>query len=157
MKKINNSFLQIALGVMLLSNIIVGQSEDDLREIVNQNNQKFMTSIMEDNLEGYLSCYTDDAIVMLPFMAPIKGKYALTAHWHNNMSRGGLVESADVTTLDIWSSGDLIYERGSYQITFKKHEGKPRVVYGSYFSIWQKQKDGSYKMKYDISNLDHGV
>ena len=156
--KLKKSFLMCLIATLLLfSNDIIGQAETELRRIVEQQNQKLITSIMEDDLEGYLSCYTDDAIIMLPFMAPIKGKYAMTAHWHNSMSRGESVESADVTTLDIWSSGDLIYERGSYQITFGKQKGKPRVVYGSYFSIWKKQADGSYKMKYDISNLDHGV
>lgn len=157
MKKIKYQIIFSAVSIFLLVGNIVGQDEGKLREIVEPINQKFLTSIIEDDLESYLSCYTDDAIVMLPFMAPIKGRYALTAYWHNNMARGEKIESADVTTLDIWSSGDLIYERGSYQITFKKYEGKPRVVHGSYFSIWKRQKDGSYKMKYDISNLDHGV
>ena len=120
-------------------------------------NERFVNSIMEDDLETYLSLYTDDAIVMLPFMSTLNGRNALTVHWHNNMTRGKYIESANVTTLDIWKSGNLIYERGSYQITFVKAENKPRAVYGSYFSIWVKQEDGSYKMKYDISNLDHGL
>ena len=133
------------------------QSEAELREIIEPLNDKFINSILEDDLDSYLSSYTDDAIVMIPFVATIKGKHALTVHWHNNMARGEHVESANVKTLEIWKSGNKIYERGSYQITFKKYENKPRAVYGSYFTIWEKQKDGSYKMKYDISNLDHTI
>jgi len=133
------------------------QNEDYLRRIIEPLNEKFIASIQENDLEAYLSLYTDDANIMMPFMPPIKGKHALTAHWHNNMAKGDATASASVTILEIWSSGNLIYERGSYQITFKKYENKPRAIYGSYFTVWKKQDDGSYKIKYDIANLDHGV
>jgi ketosteroid isomerase-like protein len=150
-------FLSILIFLQFLSVTISASNEDDLRNIIEPLNKKFVNSILEEDLAEYLSLYTDDAVVMIPFQPTLNGKNALTVHWHNNMAKGEWVESVNVTTLDIWASGDLIYERGSYQITFKKFENKPRAVYGSYFSVWKKQPDGTYKMKYDISNLNHGV
>jgi ketosteroid isomerase-like protein len=157
MKKWMAGLLTLLLSTMISAQLISNEEDKKLREIIEPLNEKFVNSIMENNLESYLSLYTEDAVVMLPFMSTLNGRNALTVHWHNKMTRGEYIESANVITLDIWSSGNLIYERGSYQITFKKFENKPRAVYGSYFSVWVKQPDGSYKMKYDISNLDHGV
>ena len=154
-----NSISKILFIVFLLTPMIMNtaQNEEELRDIIEPLNEKYINSILEDDLESYLSLFTDDATVMLPFSPTIKGKHALTVNWHNNMSRGDFVESTNVTILEVWASGDLMYERGSYQITFKKSENNPKAVYGSYFTIWKKQNDGSYKIKYDISNLNHGV
>jgi ketosteroid isomerase-like protein len=157
MKTVPLKMLFMISLLIIFSNNITAQSEEDLREIIEPLNAKFINSILEENLEEYLSIYTEDAVVMIPFVPTLYGRNALTVHWHNNMTKGDFVESVNVTTLDIWASEDLIYERGSYQITFKKYENKPKAVYGSYFSIWKQQSDGSYKMKYDISNLNHGV
>ena len=156
--KTSAKYLLVFLSAALLTaGKPIGDSEKELRKIIEPLNKKFANAILEDELENFLSCYTEDAILMIPFLPSIKGKHALTVHWHNNMAKGELVESVDISTLDIWASGNMIYERGSYQITFKKFKNKPRAVYGSYFSIWEKQVDGTYKMKYDISNLNHKV
>jgi ketosteroid isomerase-like protein len=154
-------FWQVSLLIFFSLTIIaatnVSENEQQLRKIVEPLNEKYINSILDDDLETYLSSFTEDAIVMIPFIPTIEGRHALTVHWHNKMTRGRHVGSVDVETLDIWSSEDLIYERGSYQITFKKYHNNIKAVYGSYFTVWQKQADGSYKMKYDISNLNHKI
>lgn len=157
MNKWITGIVMLLLISTLYAQLNSSKEEKRLRSIIEPLNEQFVNAIIEDDLETYLSLYTDDAVVMLPFMSTIEGRNALTVHWHNNMTRGEFVESANVTTIDIWESGNLIYERGSYQITFAEFENKPKAVYGSYFSVWVKQEDGSYKMKYDISNLDHGI
>lgn len=148
-------FLLFLVAILLTASKPINENEKELRSIIEPLNEQFINSILEDDLEAFLSSYTDDAVVMIPFMPTINGRHALTVHWHNHMARGKNVGSADVKTLDIWSSGDFIYERGSYQITFKKYKNNIRAVYGSYFTVWEKQEGGSYKMKYDISNLNH--
>lgn len=150
-------FIFIIIGFFIASSKIVGQSEKELRQKIDFLNQKFITSIIEDDVDSFVSTYTDDAVVMLPFQAPLKGKHALITHFHNNMATGAKIESADVIILDIWASGQFIYERGSYQITYKRRPNNIKAINGSYFSVWKKQPDGSYKIKFDIANLDHGV
>ncbi len=155
MKTLTKYLLVFMSAILLTASKPINDNEKELRSIIEPLNKKFINSILEDDLEAFLSSYTDDAVVMIPFIPTINGRHALTVHWHNHMTRGKNVGSADVETLDIWSSGDFIYERGSYQITFKKYKNNIRAVYGSYFTVWEKQEDGSYKMKYDISNLNH--
>jgi len=159
MKKWTTVLLTILFFTTLFAQLTnnSNESEEKLREIVKALNDQFVNSIMKDDLDSYLSLYTDDAVVMLPFQPTLNGKNALIANWHNNMTKGENVESANVITLNIWSSDKFVYERGSYQITYNKHPNNIKSIYGSYFTVWKKQNDGSIKIKYDIANLDHGI
>ena len=53
---------------------------------------------------------------------------------------------------DISSSGDLGYTYGNYEFHSKDKEGKAKVEYGKYTSIWKQQKDGSWKVVLDMGN-----
>lgn len=147
----------LVLSLILLTTVFARSedSKNDLRKIIEPLNESWVSAIMNDNFEDYISFYAEDAKVMNPFFAPLEGTHAITAYWYNKMARGKHIESVDVKIKDIWKSQNKIYERGSYQIIFKKYENHPRVIYGSYFTIWEEQDNGDYKIKYDISNLDH--
>lgn len=147
----------IALTVLAASN---DQKKDEIEKLktqIDKLNDKFIKANVEQDLESYLSVYTEDAIVMPPFHPMIEGHEGLIENWYKNINVGVKTVSGKATTIEVWTSGNLIYERGSFAIHFtKKGLSQPYNVYGSYFSIWEKQKDGSLKIKYDISNLDHG-
>jgi ketosteroid isomerase-like protein len=142
------------------SSLQKGEDEDieEVRKAIEELNAKFINSCIDNDLEVYLSLYADDAIVMPPFHPAIKGKQELINGWHKQRMDGTKFLSATATILEIWTSENMVYERGSFGMTLTtKHSSKPYSIYGSYFTIWQKQSDGTYKIKYDISNLDHGV
>ena len=136
------------------------QDKDDVEKLKSQIeklNDKFIKANVDEDLESYLSIYTDDAIVMPPFSPMLEGQEALIEAWYKKQREGVKALSGKATILEIWTSEDRVYERGSFAIHFsKKGLSQTYNVYGSYFSIWEKQEDGSLKMKYDISNLDHG-
>lgn len=136
------------------------KNEDDIEKLKKQIqalNDKFIKANVDEDLESYLSIYAEDAIVMPPFAPMIEGHEGLIDAWHKKLREGVKSLSGKATILEIWVSGNRVYERGSFAIHLsKKGVANPFNVYGSYFSVWEKQKDGSLKIKYDISNLDHG-
>lgn len=149
--------LLITLAVFAATN---DQQKDEIEKFktqIEKLNNKFIKANVEEDLDSYLSVYTKDAIVMLPFHPMIEGHEGLIEGWYKKLNDGVKTISGKATTLEVWTSDNLVYERGSFAIHFKKRGvSHPYNVYGSYFSIWEKQNDGSLKMKYDISNLDHG-
>ena len=149
--------LLITLTVLAASN---NQKKDEIEKLktqIEKLNNKFIKANVEEDLDSYLSLYTKDAIVMPPFHPMIEGHEGLIEGWYKKINDGVKTISGKATTLEVWTSDNLIYERGSFAIHLTKTGvSQPFNVYGSYFSIWEKQKDGSLKMKYDISNLDHG-
>lgn len=160
MKNLFNNSLLLIISALILSGSSFKNDEDidEIKKEIEKLNIQFCNSWINDDLESYLSIYTDDAVVMPPFSPIRKGKQALRRGWEKQRAEGVKYLSASTTILELWTSGNMVYERGSYGITLKpKNSNQPYSIYGSYFSIWVKQNDGSYKMKYDISNLDHNI
>jgi ketosteroid isomerase-like protein len=51
-------------------------------------------------------------------------------------------------------SGDLVYEIGSYAMTFSGEGGKTMRQTGRYVDVWRKQADGSWKVVLDAPVSD---
>lgn len=111
-------------------------------------------AMLSGNFEAMLPYYTDDIIVSPGLNPTVKGKAAVKEGYEKNRKEGVKYHSFSGTIEDIWESGDKIYERGTYGMScsYKDHP-KPIAYYGSYFTIWQKEQDGSLKIKYVIWNL----
>lgn len=51
-------------------------------------------------------------------------------------------------------SGDLGYTSGTTEMNSKDASGKTVVYNGKYLTMWKKQKDGSWRVLYDMFNSD---
>jgi ketosteroid isomerase-like protein len=51
-------------------------------------------------------------------------------------------------------SGDLGYTSGTTEMNFKDASGKNVVYKGKYLTMWKRQKDGSWRVLYDMFNSD---
>jgi len=99
-----------------------------------------------------LAHYADDAIVMTPGEAPMKGKDAIKSGLGGMMADKALSLSFKATKVDVAKSGDLAYTQGDYELTVtnpKTH--KPVTDHGTYVTTYRKQADGSWKAIVDIA------
>jgi len=99
-----------------------------------------------------LAHYADDAIVMTPGEAPMKGKDAIKSGLGGMMADKALSLSFKATKVDVAKSGDLAYTQGDYELTAtnpKTH--KPVTDHGTYVTTYRKQADGSWKAIVDIA------
>ena len=99
-----------------------------------------------------LAHYADDAIVMTPGEAPMKGKDAIKGGLGGMMSDKALSLSFKATKVDVAKSGDLAYTQGDYELTVtnpKTH--KPVTDHGTYVTTYRKQADGSWKAVTDMA------
>jgi hypothetical protein len=64
-------------------------------------------------------------------------------------------QSISGNSTEMWECENMVYDIGTFGMSLvTKNSRKPVAYYGSYFHVWQKQSDGSYKLKYMMSNLD---
>ena len=106
------------------------------------------------DLEKTLSYYTDDA-TMFPFNAPaVTGADARRALWTQLLAAPELVFSNAATTVEAAKSGDLAYETGTFDESFKDASGNPVKVSGKYVVVWKKQANGQWKAAVDIFNTN---
>ncbi|MFN2576335.1 MAG: DUF4440 domain-containing protein [Pyrinomonadaceae bacterium] len=94
--------------------------------------------------DAFLEFLADDGIIFQP--GPVNGK----KFWRERPGRKGLL-SWEPVFADVSRAGDLGYTTGPWEFRANGPQDQP-VAFGQYFTIWQKQRDGSWK-----AVLDRGV
>jgi ketosteroid isomerase-like protein len=94
--------------------------------------------------DAFLEFLADDGIVFQP--QAVNGK----KYWTERQRRKGLL-SWEPIFADVSRAGDLGYTTGPWEFRPNGPDDKP-VAFGQYFTIWKKQRDGSWK-----AVLDRGV
>src|SRR5882672_702136 len=94
--------------------------------------------------DAFLEFLADDGIIFQP--GPVNGK----KFWTERPSRKGLL-SWEPIFADVSRAGDLGYTTGPWEFRLNGPDDQP-VAFGQYFTIWKKQRDGSWK-----AVLDRGV
>jgi ketosteroid isomerase-like protein len=107
------------------------------------------------DLEKTLSYYADDASMFPPNAAVIAGPDARRKAWTALFSPEELVFSNAATKVEAARSGDLAYETGTFEESFKDANGQPIKLVGKYVVVWKKQPSGQWKAIVDIFNTDH--
>jgi ketosteroid isomerase-like protein len=106
------------------------------------------------SVEGWLSFYSDDAIMMPPGEAVCKDKASRETSIKNMFAIPGVSLRFQSTKIEVSRSGDLGYAAGVYQFSSKDAKGNTLNETGKYCETWKKQTDGNWKCIVDIWNAD---
>ena len=106
------------------------------------------------SVEGWLSFYADDAIVMPPGDNISKDKAARETSIKNMFATPGASLRFQTSKVEVAKSNDLGYTVGVYQWSSKDVSGKSYHETGKYSETWKKQGDGTWKCIVDIWNAD---
>jgi ketosteroid isomerase-like protein len=105
------------------------------------------------DLNGTLSYYSDDA-VLLPPNAPVANtKDAIRAIWAE-LTAPGVAISWQASKVEVAKSGDLAYSTGSYTLAMQDPQGRLISDKGKFMEVWKKQPDGKWKTVADTYNSD---
>ena len=104
--------------------------------------------------EGWLSYYSDDAVMMPPGETVCKDKASRETSIKNMFAVPGMSLRFQTTKVEIAKSGDMGYAVGVYQYSMKDPKGKDYHETGKYCETWKKQADGNWKCIVDIWNAD---
>jgi ketosteroid isomerase-like protein len=101
---------------------------------------------------AFLAFMDDDAVILPPGLAPIRGRDAIAAYYEKTPP-GTVLEWKPLAT-DVSSGEDLGYTYGTYELRGTDTQGKPVTRSGKYVSVWRKQPDDSWKWTLDMGNID---
>ncbi|HMK38940.1 MAG TPA: DUF4440 domain-containing protein, partial [Bacteroidota bacterium] len=104
------------------------------------------TSLKEGTRSSFMKFFADDGISISPKPHVWKESASKTPPPANPLAKTLYWEPI---VADVSSSGDLGYTMGPASLKEKEKQDAP-VWYGFYFSIWKKQKDGSWKVAVDV-------
>ena len=133
----------------------VSTENGGVKEKIEKINKELEKLVLTGNYYDILPYYTDDIIICPDFQPEIKGKDAIKAIYDKNKKKELKHHSFSGTVAEIWECENLVYERGTFGMSISsKDHPKPLAYYGSYFTIWKKDDNGSLKIKYVIWNFD---
>jgi len=107
-----------------------------------------------NSAEGWLSFYTNDAIMMPPGEKLSSDNASRAASIKAMFAIPGAKLRFQATKTEVSKSADLGYSTGPYQLTYNDATGKVVHETGKFCETWKKQADGSWKCIVDIWNAD---
>jgi ketosteroid isomerase-like protein len=155
MKRSNVLSISLMLIMINMTTIGISQAGNDDKTKVQALTKEFAKNMREGNMEKILSMYTTDAISMPSYEPMQDGIAAIRAASQKSAGMGMKYNSFELTPVKITVNGNLIHEIGTYKVNFSMPGmDKPMDDHGKYLTIWEKQKDGSLKVKIETWNSD---
>jgi uncharacterized protein (TIGR02246 family) len=112
-------------------------------------------SWISKDLDKAVSFIADDAVVMNPNTAALRGKDQIRASMKQGFDDPNSVLAYQITAVEVAQSGELGYTSGTYTFTSSDPITKnPVTDHGNWLTVRKKQPDGSWKIVRDMSNSD---
>ena len=145
----------LLLVLLFMASVAFPQTSAEYKAKIEKINKEMAKYMIEGNTEKGLSLYTADAI-SLPSYEPIRdGLPAIRKASEEMAKTGWKCKSFEPITLKVIPNGNMITEIGTYSISMTMPGmDKPMDDHGKYLTIWEKQKDGSLKVKIETWNSD---
>jgi uncharacterized protein (TIGR02246 family) len=110
----------------------------------------FNKSVADRDRTKFLSFLADTAVFV--GAAENRGRDAIMKAWSPFFEDDGPRLAWKPTHAEVLVGGDLGYTVGTWTSRTKGPDGKPSEAHGQYLTTWRKQKDGSWKIVYDIGS-----
>src|ERR1039457_2328261 len=134
-------------------NVLAQNDLASLRSMFQQLENEWSKAYIAGDASTLAGMYTDDAYSMPDNTQMWKGRDMILEGNKKEMQSGAKYTSLTAKTMDVFGSGNIVYEVGTYSMTFIPANMTESVTdNGKYIDIWQLQADGSWKIKADIWN-----
>ncbi len=155
MKRADLKSVAMLLVLMFVTSVAFSQSVSEFKTKIENLNKEMAKDMISGNIEKNLSLYTSDAISMPNGEPLLQGIEAIKKSSMDMRTKGIKYNSFEPKTLEVLVNGNLITEVGTYKLnlTMTGME-KPIDDHGKYLTVWEKQKDGSLKIKIETWNSD---
>ena len=135
----------IAVAALLCVGPATAQDKATMEKL----NDAFVTAFNKGDFATVGSMYTEDAYLLPPGSAMVKGRSKITAFWTKT---GEAIGDAKLTTVDVKPLGnDSAREIGTFLLTTKGQQ--PQQLTGKYVVVWQKV-GSDWKLATSIWNSD---
>jgi uncharacterized protein (TIGR02246 family) len=117
---------------------------------------RWLAAAQAHDLEGSLSYWSDDAILMVSGAPAMAGKEAIRRYVAGAFAIPGFSISWATDRVWVAKSGDIAYATGTTRISMTAADGKSVVEHDNAVTVWRKALDGSWKCVVDIANPSEG-
>ena len=144
------------LALSLLSMLIAPSAPaDDTagREALLKADRDFATAAQARGVEAWVENWAENGVHPDGPTGVAVGKDGIRKQMGPQYATPGFSLTWSVSHAEISRGGNVGTTRGRYKSTSMK-DGKQVVRTGDYFTVWQKEKDGSWKVAFDTGDRD---
>jgi ketosteroid isomerase-like protein len=124
----------------------------DPADVVKNADKQFNADTCSQGLEGWMKWFAPDGYVGND--PRVRGTDELRRFYTSLFSHKDLSFQWSPAKAEVFPSGTMGYTSGHYNLSFTGDNGKKVNRTGNYLTVWQKQKDGSWKVLADFGSLD---
>lgn len=151
---------RVALAMLLVCGCAHGAGSrrpaepDEVRAAIAAANVAFAEALVRGDAQAMAAVFAENGEV-IPAMEPgfVTGRAAIAAYQEKRVSARRYLE-ATITTVGLGVSGDLAWETGTSRVTFKQGESAPVTVTGRYLAVWEREADGSWRIRAELPVTD---
>jgi ketosteroid isomerase-like protein len=156
MKNMNLKLAGIFVVALIMTINTYSQKSDDTKAKIEKLNKDMAQAMIDGNSEKTLSLYASDAISLPNYKKMVEGIDAIKMSNEEMIKSGMKVKTFETTTLKVTNCDNLVIEVGTYKMSFTMAGmDAPMSDNGKYITVWEKQKDGSLKIKIETWNTDN--
>jgi ketosteroid isomerase-like protein len=149
MKKL---FLTCA-AILIAVSQLYAQSEAEMKTKFNDLNKIFSQMMLDNDLEGMLSYYSENPISMPSYQPALRGLDAMRESHKQQHEMGMKITAFELIATDVIVEGNIAVEIGTYTISMDMAEMDTWDDHGKYMNVWEKQ-GGDWKLRADMWNTD---
>ena len=154
MKKLISLIILLTVSAFI-SYGVIAQTETEIKQKVEKLNKEMADAMIAGDHDKNLAFYTNDVISLPSYDKMMVGKMEIKNAMEKMKSSGWKVKSCNFETVSLETNGNIVTEIGKYRMEMAK-EGMamPMKDEGKYITRWEKQSDGSLKIKTEMWNSD---
>jgi ketosteroid isomerase-like protein len=137
--------------ILLLATACLAQSPS--AQPVMDADRAFNQATQADRLEGWMSFMADN-VVLFGVTPPVVGKDAVRKFYEPNFGNANFTLQWEPNRGEIYPAGKVGYTTGRWTLRNKTPKGEAVEIRGNYLTVWEKQKDGSWKVIADGGSAD---
>lgn len=154
MKKLISLTILLTVSA-IISYEVIAQTETEIKQKVEKMNKEMADAMIAGDHDRNLAFYTNDVISLPSYDKMMVGKMEIKNAMDKMKSSGWKVKSCNFETVSLETNGNIVTEIGRYKMEMSK-EGMamPMKDEGKYITRWEKQSDGTLKIKTEMWNSD---
>lgn len=145
----------ILFAFIFISSLVYAQDTVELKKKVQAMNDEVAKMMVANDAAGMWANYSADVISMPSYEPMLKGLTACKESYKQMMESGMKMTAFKSVVTDVIDAGNYVVDIGTYEISMTiPGMDMPWDDHGKYMTIWEKQDDGSLKVKVETWNTD---
>lgn len=117
-------------------------------DAIAQSNRRFVEAATRGEARAMASLYTDDADLLPPNAAALRGQAAIERFWQGGIEMG--IRGLELETLRLKQVSGIVYEIGRYTLHFEREGGTPVTDLATYLVVHRHRPDGSWRRAAEV-------